>query len=192
MRDVNDRRIGVVIALAVGSAWGFLSVLAFAQPDPFTPIRFIDYLAVVSFSVALAVLAPAAWLIARVAGGAFWRGLGGIIRGTAIILAVGGLMAGFGNLIEDGLQMKEVGGALFSIGLGGIFIGLLGMTFALALGGRWALAGLCAVTFGGMLASQQYASGLIVMAVWYAFAVWLWRGRSDPNDFRTGPDLEET
>lgn len=202
---MTSPRIDVVIALAVGSTWGFRSLLSFAQPDPFHQIRLIDYLAVVSFSVALAVLAPAAWLIARVAGRAMalhrrsavaalaaatlvgaltfqdgglgvavaawlvagvalWRGLGTVFRATAIILAVGAPVAGVGNLIEDGFQMKDVGGALFDVGLGGMLIGLLGLTVALALGGRWALAGLCAATFGGMAASTQYGGGLVILA----------------------------
>jgi hypothetical protein len=68
MLQVLPPRIDVVIALAVGSTWGFLSVVFLTQPDPFQPIALIDYVAVVSFSVALAVLAPAAWLISKVAG----------------------------------------------------------------------------------------------------------------------------
>jgi hypothetical protein len=68
MLHVPPPRIDVVIALAVGSTWGFLSVVFFTQPDPFHPVALIDYVAVVSFSAALAALAPAAWLVAKVAG----------------------------------------------------------------------------------------------------------------------------
>ena len=184
MLDVTPRRIGVVIALAVGSTWGFLSIVFFAQPDPFHPIRFIDYVAVVSFSVALAVLAPAAWLIARVAGVAMWRGLGTVVRATAIIMAVGALVAAFGNLIEDGFQMKDVGGALFVAGLGGMLIGMFGLTVAIALAGSLAVAGLCAATVGGIIATTQYGGGLVVLAVWLGFAAWIWRGHGGLDDWR--------
>ena len=217
MLDVTQRRIGVVIACAVGSTWGFLSFVSFAHPDPFHPISFIDYVAVVSYSVALAALAPAAWLIARVAGRAMargrraimaalaaatlvgaltfweggvslivgtwlvagvamWRGPGAVVRATAIIMAVGAPVAVFGNLIEDGFQMKDVGGALFVVGLGGTLIGLLGLTAATALAGRFALAGLCAATVAGILASQ-YGGGLVVLAAWLGFAGWIARGQ---------------
>lgn len=210
-------RIDVVIALAVGSTWGILSVVSFTQPDPFRPVAFIDYLAVVSFSAALAVLAPAAWLIAKVAGRAMalrrhaavtalaavtifgaltlqdggfgvailawlvagvalWRGVGSVVRASAIIMAFGGPVAGFGNLIEDGFGLKDVGGAVYVTGLGGSLTGLLGLTVALALGGRFALAGLCAATLGGMAASTQYGGGLVILAAWFTFAAWI-RGR---------------
>jgi len=217
-------RIDVVIALAVGSTWGFLSVVHFTGPDPFQPVALIDYVAVVSFSVALAVLAPAAWLIAKVAGRAMalhrrtvvaalaaatllgaltfqdgglgvaiaawlvagvarWRGVGSVVRATAIITTVSGPVAGFGNLIEDGLGLKDVGGAIFLTGLGGSLVGLLGLTVALALGGRFALAGLCTATLGGMAASTQYGGGLLILAVWFSFAAWIGRG---PTSQRTG------
>ena len=213
---VLSPRIDVVSAFAVGSAWGFLSVVFFAQPDPFRPIAFIDYLAVVSFSVALAALALAAWLITGVvgrtmvlhrrtavaalapatifgaltfqdgglgvavaawlvAGVAVWRGPGSVVRGSAIITVVSGPVAGIGNLIEDGFGLKDVGGAIFVTGLGGSLIGLIGLTIALALGGRLALAGLCAATLVGMAASTQYGGGLVILAVWFGFAAWIRR-----------------
>ena len=176
--DLADARIGVGIALAVGLTWGFRSIVTLAQPDPFHPIQPIDYLAVVSFSVALAVLSPAAWLVARVAERTRWRGLDRVLGATAIILAVSAPIAGFGNLIEDGFGAKDVGGALYVAGLSGVLCGLLGLSVSLALGGRWALAGLCAATFGGILASEHYVGGLVVLAVWLVFASSIWRPRS--------------
>jgi len=219
MLRVLHPQIDVVIALAVGSTWGFLSVVSFAQPDPFRPIALIDYVAVVSFSVALAALAPAAWLIAKVAGRAMarnrrsavatlsavtlfgaltfqdgglgvavaawlvagvamWRGLGSIVRATAVVAAVSGPVAGFGNLIEDGFGLKDVGGAIFVTALGASLVGLIGLTVALALGGRFALAGLCTATLAGAAASTQYGGGLVILAVWLMFAAWIRRSGS--------------
>lgn len=223
-------RIDVVIALAVGSTWGFLSVVFLTQPDPFQPIALIDYVAVVSFSVALAVLAPAAWLISKVAGRAMalhrrsavaalgaatlfgaltfqdgglgvaiaaWlvagvakrRGLGSIVRATAVVTAVSGPVAGFGNLIEDGFGLKDVGGAIFVTGLGGSLVGLIGLTIALALGGRFALAGLCTATLAGAATSTQYGGGLVILAVWLMFAAWIRRRPTSVPTTGAGHDV---
>jgi hypothetical protein len=230
MLRVLSPGIDVVIALAVGSTWGILSVVSFTEPDPFHPVAFTDYLAVVSFSVALAILAPAAWLIARVAGRtlalrrrsavaalaaatlfgaltfrdgglgvalaawlvagvAVWRGIDSVVRGSAILTAVSGPVAGIGNLIEDGFGLKDVGGALFVTGLGGSLVGLLGLTVALALGGRFALAGLCTATLAGMAASTQYGGGLVILAVWFGFAAWIRRGPTRLTTAGAGHDV---
>ena len=68
--------------------------------------------------------------------------------------------------------------ALYVAGLGGVLGGLLGLSVCLALGGRWVLAGLCAATFGGILASEHYVGGLVVLAVWLVFASSIWRPHS--------------
>ena len=215
-------KVDVLIALAVGSTWGFLSVVSFTHPDPFRPITLIDYVAVASFSVALTVLAPAAWLVARVAGRipvpdrrssvlalaaatlfgaltfqaggfgvaigawlvvgvAMWRGAGTVVRASSIITAIGGPVGGFGNLIEDGFGLKDVGGALFVAGLGMSIIGLLGLTVVLALGRCFALAVLCTATLAGIFTSTQYGGGLLILAVWFSFAAWIRRERTGPR-----------
>jgi hypothetical protein len=58
------------------------------------------------------------------------------------------------------------------------------LTVALALGGRIALAGLCAATLGGMAASIQYGGGLVILAVWVGFAAWIRRDRTSPTTAR--------
>jgi hypothetical protein len=55
------------------------------------------------------------------------------------------------------------------------------LTVALALGGRFALAGLCTATFAGMAASTQYGGGLVILAVWFGFAAWIRRGPTSPT-----------
>ena len=230
MPGIADRRTGVAIAVAVATTWGFLSIVFLAHPAYYQPVVFIDYLAVISFSVALATLAPAAWLIATVAGrtlaldrrtsiavlgaatiiggltllegglgimlaaflvvgAAAWRGPSVVVRVTASILLVAGPLAAVGNLIEDGFQLKEIGRALFLPGVGGVVVGLLGVTIALAVARRFVLAALPAATFVGVAGSIEYSAGLVILAAWLAFAWWIRRDQVDPDRPRGRPEV---
>ena len=77
--------IGPVIAVALSSAWAFVSALAFAHANSFELLNVANWVPVVSFSIALALLAPTAWLIAELAG----RGRPVVV--AAILMAIGGL-----------------------------------------------------------------------------------------------------
>lgn len=209
-------RVASIVAIVVGVTWGALSTVHFWHPEYGSPVRLLDYLAVVLFSVALATLAPAAWLIVNVvgqvdrahrptavaviaAGAAFglltladggvvltivaWVvagasvgfGPSAVIRAAAVIVAVCGLLGGFGNLIEDGFGAKALGSSLYLLGAGGSVVGLAGMTVGLAIGRHLRLAALSVVTLAGVFSSIQYGGGLIVLAVWLLFAAWLSR-----------------
>ena len=125
------------------------------------------------------VVAIATWLVA---GAVIGLGPSAVIRAAAAILAVSGPLGGFGNLIEDGLGVKNPGATLYIMGAGGSVVGLLGLIVALALGRRLALAALCAATLVGVFSSTQYGGGLIVLVVWLLFAAWLWLRRRRPSD----------
>ncbi len=153
--------LGPVIALAVGLTWAFVSVREFANVP--------DWVGVVSFSVALAVLAAAAWLIAELSGRSK------SVVAAAAIMAIGGLVAAIGNFIEDGLGVKAFG-AMYELGLFGVLVGLVGLVVTLALGRRFPLAALPSATFAGLLMSVEAGGGLLILASWLVVAVGLRRG----------------
>ena len=108
-------RIASVVAVAVGVAWGALSVVFFWDPDYGSPVRLLDYLAVVLFSVALAALAPAAWLIVKV-GGNVERAH----RPTGIAVTAAGTAVGLLTLADGGMVLTLVAWIVvgLSVGLG--------------------------------------------------------------------------
>jgi len=153
--------LGAVIALAVGLTWAFVSVREFANVP--------DLVGVLSFSVALAVLAAAAWLIAELSGPSK------SVVAAAVIMAIGGLVAAIGNLIEDGLGVKAFG-AMYALGVFGVLVGLIGLVVSLALRRRFLLAALAAATFVGVQMSVEVGGGLLILASWLVVAVGLRRG----------------
>ena len=158
-----------MIGLAVGLSWAFVSGLPMAGADPFNPITLLDWAATLSFSAALAMLAPAAWLIAELAGRAK------PVVASATLMAVGGLVAAAANFIEDGLGFKSFG-QVFAIGLFGVLAGPVGLAITLALRRRFLLAALAVATFAGMFSSGQAGGGFLILAAWLVLAVVLRRG----------------
>ena len=161
--------IGPVIAVALGSTWAFVSALAFAHANSFELVNVADWVPVVSFSIALALLAPTAWLIAELAG----RGRPVVV--AAILMAIGGLVAAVANFIEDGLGVESFG-KVFAFGLFGLLAGLVGLAVTLALTGRFVLAALSVATFAGLMMSTEAGGGLLILAAWLVAAVGLRRG----------------
>ena len=161
--------IGPVIAVSVGSIWAVVSALALAQADFFNPVNVLDWVAVVSFSIALAVLAAAAWLINELSSRTR------SIVAAATILAIGGVVAAIGNFIEDGLGVKAFG-VMYELGVFGVLAGLVGLAVTLALGRRFLLAALAAATFAGVLMSNVAGGGFLILASWLVVAVGLRRG----------------
>jgi hypothetical protein len=158
---------GPAIAVAVGVAWAFVSALALAGPNR-VPVNVLDWVAVVSFSVALAILAPGMILLAELGGRTR------AVRGGCLVVAIGAIVAAFANFIEDGLGVAAFGD-VFAAGLAGILVGLpfLAIVFAVR-PPRW-LAAVAVATFAGMFASSQAGGGFLVLAAWLIVAVALRR-----------------
>lgn len=159
---------GAAVALALGVTWAFRSVLEFARPNYVEPVSLFDWIAVVSFSVALALLAGAAWLITVLGGGSR------PVVASAAVLALGGVVAAVANFVEDGLGISAFG-LVFAGGLLGVLAGLVALALVLALRGRYWLAALAAATFVGLFASIEAGGGLLILAAWSLVAVQLWR-----------------
>ena len=160
--------LGPLIALAVGLSWALVSARAFVDADPFHPVTVLDWVATLSFSVALAMLAPAAWLIAELAG----RGKAVVV--AAALMALGGLVAAVANFIEDGLGIKSFG-QVFAVGLFGVLAGPLGLAVTLAIRRRFVLASLSVATFAGMFSSSEAGGGFLILGAWLMVAIGLWR-----------------
>jgi len=155
--------IGPVIAVAIGSIWALRSAIGFAHPNYVDPVNLLDWVAVVSFSVALAALAAGAWLISQLAG------RGRLVVPAAVILAIGGIVAAVGNFVEDGLGVKAFGD-VFALGLGGVLAGLVALVVILAFARRFVLAALPAVTLAGLMLSNEAGGGFLILAAWLVVA----------------------
>ena len=166
-----SRRTVVVSSLLIGAPWAFSIVLALAKPDPFEPVTLLDYVAVATFSATLAVFAPAAWLIARLAARSRWVTLPAVLTaGTALVAAIG-------NIVEDGFGISEAGGRIFVYGLGGLLLGLIALAVVLAVRRELSLAGLTAVSLVGLFSSVN-GGGIFVVLAWLGMAIWSINRRS--------------
>jgi hypothetical protein len=155
--------IRMLVALFVGLSFAFRSGLSFAGPNFWNATSLLDYLAVVSWSLALASLAAGAWLVAILATRRR------AVTAAAGVLALGGLVAAVANLIEDGLGLKAFG-EIYAYGPGGVLVGLLWLAVALALARRWWLVGLSLATFVGLF-STEFGGGLLILAGWAVLAI---------------------
>ena len=185
MPDVGSRGFRAAVALGVASAWGLGWIIASIRPEHLPPVDAVDYLVITTFSLALASLAPAAWLLERHAtrAAAPTTGIRVDVRSAAIILAVCGPMAGFGNIAEEWAGLVDLGVGLYFVGLIGIFTGLIGSSILLAIDRRWVPAGASAVILVALLLGTDVRLGfLAIFVVWSGFSTWLLRGRDERDD----------
>jgi hypothetical protein len=157
----------MLVPLSVGATFAFRSVVGFTGPNFWNATSLLDYVAVVSWSLALASLAAGAWLVAKLASGRR------AVTAAAVVLGLGGLVAAVANLIEDGLGLKAFG-EIYAYGLGGILVGLLWLAIALVVARRWWLAALSLATLAGLFGTE-YGGGLLILAGWAILAIVLKR-----------------
>ena len=89
-----SRGQAVLAALLVAGTWAIGAVLPIGWTGP-TPPTFLEYLGIVASSFMLAALALVAWLVVRMSPPS------PPIRGAASALAIGGIVAGVANFLED-------------------------------------------------------------------------------------------
>ncbi|HKB28695.1 MAG TPA: hypothetical protein VKC59_06695 [Candidatus Limnocylindrales bacterium] len=155
--------VGPILALAIGLAWAFISVHRFFDLP--------DLVGVVAFSTALALLAPAAWLIVELADRPRW------VMAAAAVVSVGGLVAAIGNFIEDGVGIKSFY-LMYSLGIFGGLAGLVGLAVTLAIERRFRLGVVSLATAAGVLGSEEAGGGLLVLAIWLVVAAGFGAGRT--------------
>jgi len=148
----------------LGVLWAVRSLQSFAEPNFTDPERASDWLAVVTFSLALALLP---------AGLALMVGLsqrhGRTFRVLLVVAALGAVTAAIANLIEDGLGVDAAGSVYyFSIVL--MMLTMLALAGVLVSGRpRWpGLVVLC--TLIGLVLLES-GGGVLILIVWGAAAI---------------------
>lgn len=119
-----------VAYLALGLAWTFRSVLGVvADPEYYDPVTTVDWIAVWSFSVALALAAVAVPVLARDAG------TGRVAAGFAWVAGAGALLAAVANGLEDGVGIASWG-SIYVVGTMTLALALLALAAALGIDRR--------------------------------------------------------
>jgi hypothetical protein len=161
------KREWTILAVVIGLLFGLEAVLLVAEPAYWDPTDALDWLAVITWALALLSLAPGTWLIVALSGPP-------PLAPTRLVATAGSLvvaalvMAGIGTLLEHAFDL-EVGALLYLVGELAGALGLLGLTVALALARRRWLGLLTLATLLGV--ALQPIGGLFLVALaWLAFA----------------------
>lgn len=157
------RSSAVAVCVAVGLLWALRSALELGGPDDRDPSAALDWLAVLSLSVAFASLALGMLALGTLAEPTTW------FRTAAGAVAVAGLVAAVGNLLDNALQVRS-GALIWALGAAGVFAGLVALVFALLAEQPRALVRVPVLTIAG-IATVEVGGGLLVLAVWVWLAV---------------------
>ncbi len=158
---------GSGLFLAAGVLWAFRSVQGFTDPDFTDPGTLNDWVAVLSLSAAMLLLAAA---LTALPGHGLRRSLPVLAAGAAVV-------AGAANLAEDGLAWESAG-AFYAGGTMALVLALAISSVVFALRPpRWP-AVVTAATLVGLLLLEK-GGGLLVLAGW-AFAAWSVRASAGP------------
>jgi hypothetical protein len=127
---MESRGVPLAALFAItGVLWCARSLAAFTDPAFTDPETAWDWFAVVSFSAALAALAFALPLFARLVRSR-------IPMGIALVAAAGAGIGAVGNLLEDGLQLDWAGDWLYLPSVVLMTLGLAALTVAVAVCGH--------------------------------------------------------
>lgn len=149
----------------VGVVWCVRSLQSFTDPAYTDPETVSDWFAVLSFSVALFATAVAMPMLAQDAGG------GRTLARVSFVPAAGAALAGFGNLLEDALQLGFAGW-LYAVGAGGVGLGLIVFTLAITVAGRGRRRLYAAVPLATLIGWTLFESGggVLILAAWLVAA----------------------
>jgi hypothetical protein len=151
-----------LIWLLTGGAWAGISLIAFADPDYRDPVTALDWSAVWLYSAALLLLTPSALLLGRLASSR-------TVMAVATVVAIGALVAGLANAIEDGLGVKALG-TFYVVGFLTAWISLLPLAVTLRQARYSRLAGLTVALFFGVMLFTV-GGGLIILGGLGALAI---------------------
>ena len=151
-----------VIWLLTGAAWAGRSLVEFAHPDYFDPVTALDWTAVWLYSAALLLFAPSLVLLGRLATSRS-------VMTFAAISAIGALVAGGANAIEDGFSVA-IGGTLYVVGFMTMWLALLPLAVTLYRAPCSRLAGLSVLLFVGVLLFNL-GGGLLILGGLGALAI---------------------
>ena len=145
--------------IAVGLFWVFRSLQSFSDPNFYDPQNLNDWVAVLTYSVGMWLLAPALLLLPQNA----------FARWPARFAAAAAVVLGLTNVIEDGLQVDAAG---IAYGLGGLvfLLSCVAMTvMCLVRPPRWAALVVVATVVGTL--QLENGGGVVVLAAW-CVAAW--------------------
>ena len=165
--------LGRALFVLVGVLWAVRSLQSFAEPNFTDPETASDWWAVVSVSLALALLPAGMALLV----GLSQRGTGTGTASVLLLAALGAGAAAIANVVEDGLGVAAAGNVYY----GSILLLLLTM---LALAGvlvarrpRWPGVVVLATLIGLVL--LESGGGVLILLVWGAAAIAV-RPRTSP------------
>lgn len=164
-----------ILFVVVGVLWCARSLQSLTDPAYTDPGNVWDWLAVVSFSAALFALAVALPAFAQLVGGQ-------LVFVVSLVPAAGAMIAGIGNLLEDGAQLEWAGDWLYLPSVTLFVLGLIALTVTIAAAGRGRarlLAAVPALTLvGGLL---EAGGAVLVLAAWLAAASMAVRAQRAPS-----------
>lgn len=172
-RTAPSRRWVALIAILIGAIWAFGGTLPLGTPHS-DPPTFPDQVRVITFSLMLAAFALVAWLIVGLARPSLW------VLAVAALVAIGGIVGGTGNFVEDGLR---IAGAEYVYGLGffTLLIGLVGMTIVLLVRREVVPVLLVVLSLAGFMIAAGHGPN-IVPVVWFGLAAWVLIRRPQSTD----------
>jgi hypothetical protein len=146
-----------VIWLATGIAWACRSLMSLADPDYLDPMTALDWGSVWLYSVAWLLMAPSVLLMGRLVPTR-------PILGCAAIVAIGAVLAGTANALEDGFGMGSLGTA-YVVGVLLAWLGFVPLAVAFGLARALRLAGLCVVLVVAIPLINTGGSILVLIAL---------------------------
>ena len=134
------------------------------------PQAFPELVRTVTFSALLSSFALIAWLTVGLARSTPW------IIMTAAVVAIGGIVAGIGNFVEESLDVTEFGSMIYAFGLFPLMLGLIGLQIALVARREVIPAIVMLLTIGAFVSAMGRGPDLMPV-VWFGFAAWTLVGR---------------
>ena len=170
------------VAAGVGLAFGIQAAIAIGEPSYLDPVTLLDWLAVLTTSLAFASLVPGTWLLMGMSAGPDRPGPNRWVTTSGALVIAGAALASVGNLLGVVLDFG-LGGLLYVVGELALTLGLVALAAALAFTPRRWLGLLALATVFGLLVEQLGGLFLVALA-WLAFANLASRGPWAPP----GPD----
>ncbi len=151
-----------VIWVLTGLAWAATSLLALAGPQYWDPVTTLDWTAVWVYTAAWLLFAPAIILLGRLASSR-------VVMTVAVVCAIGAVVAGGANALEDGFGVDGAG-SWYVLGFLAVVLYLVPLALMLWRAQCRRLAGLTLGLFLGILLFTL-GGGLIILAAFGALAI---------------------
>ena len=143
----------------LGAVWAARSLQSFLDPNFTSPNSAADWFAVISFSVAFALLPVGIWILLH---RSHLKPVSVRVLSVAAVVTAGS--AAVANVVEDGFGVSEAG-TVYLVGATGTLLVLLVTALAVAIRGPRSLALVPLATLFGMLNFER-GGGLIVLVAW--------------------------